>query len=207
MLEWDPVSRFPLSLAAVSVLAIASADADDRVLTLRFAPQEATGTTSVSLPEGVGGTAWAIDADDARGLDEPSVVGTGTDDDDSTFRWRTSSDLTAFVAGALRRTAEEWGLRHDPSAPRSLRGSIEEFRVVERNKPVGSSYEASVRLRVTVDGPAGGATSIGSATAQRWGRKHSGENASEVLSDALKAAFAAALGEGGLRSALAERAR
>ena len=77
------------------------------------------------------------------------------------------------------------------------------FDVDESNKALGSIYATEVRLGFVVK-DAGGKTlaeGTGMGTAHRYGHAHSPENINEVLSDALKEAYANVLADPGLQRA------
>ena len=91
------------------------------------------------------------------------------------------------------------------SADRVLVVSVTRFYIDESNKALGSIYTSEVKLSYTLK-TGGGKTlaeGVGTGSTHRYGRAHSEENINEVLSDALKEAFASVLNDSGVQSAWA----
>lgn len=163
----------------------------DPSLELQFVPQEATDAPNPDLTAATIGTPLRIELEDAREIDDPAVVGDGTNDDDELFAWRTTSDVHTFVSAASRRTLSEWGLTLDDQAKRVLRLRMVRFAVSERNLPFGSTYAAETRFVFeAIEDGAVVAQGVGFGEARRYGEELSGANVSEVLSDSLKEALA-----------------
>jgi hypothetical protein len=130
------------------------------------------------------------------------VIGDGTNGDDQSFPIRASGDVVAFVDSTLQSVAKDWSIATG-SKERVLTLSITRFSVNESNKAVGSIYAADVKLAFDLADAKGHslARGIGSGEAHRYGRARSGDNCNEVLSDALKDAFAGVLTDSALQSA------
>jgi hypothetical protein len=75
--------------------------------------------------------------------------------------------------------------------------------VREADQAMGSSYAAEARVVFAFRTPTGNTVAEGTAagSARRYGRKRSAENCTEVLSDAIKEAYARLLDDPGLQAA------
>jgi len=100
-----------------------------------------------------------------------------------------------YLADTLTAVAEDWGLKVDRGADRVLTLKVVRFSVDESNKAVGSVYASEVKLTYTLADRGGRRLMDGAASgsAHRYGRARSADNINEVLSDALKEAFAEVL--------------
>jgi len=130
--------------------------------------------------------------EDARPPSEVSIVGEGTDDDDHPFPWRAANSIPDFTKEILLRTAQGWGVRFEQAADLSLVVRLTRFFVSEKDQAVGSTYAADVRISFELREPEAKilASSTASGSARRYGRKRSADNCNEVLSDAMKQAYA-----------------
>jgi hypothetical protein len=187
--------RSRMIIAGVALLAAGTLVARDSrkelTVNLKFTPQEGVQSNSPDLTPGVLERTIAVRVEDGRGGDA-AVVGQGTDDDDQAFPVRASSDVVAYVTGALRDVAAGWGLKLADKPDRVLTLRLMRFFVDESNKAVGSVYAAEVKLTYVLADQNGKKLLEGAASgsAHRYGRARSGDNANEVLSDSLKEAFA-----------------
>lgn len=175
----------------------ASAMQKDLLVALKFTPQESVRSISVALPSSILDRPVEIKVDDTRTIEDPRVIGTGTDDDDRPFPIRSSVDVPQFVRDAVVQITSTYSIKTASSADRKLTLRLTRFVVNESNKAIGSTYMAEVHLAYTLSDGAGAviAESAAGGTATRYGRARSGANCSEVLSDALKDAFAKVLGD------------
>lgn len=170
---------------------------------LKFIPQEGVETTSLDFEPAFLERSVEIRVEDGRRIADPSIVGQGTDDDDRKFPIKTETDVVAYVTETTRAVGEEWGLKTSSPADRLLTIKVTRFFVDESNKALGSIYQAEVKLAFSLQDAAGKTIDdgIASGDATRYGRSASTENYNEVLSDALKDAFANVLSDPGLQAA------
>jgi hypothetical protein len=186
------------SLACVSLPALCA----DITVPLVFQPQESATSIDVpSLPPSLLDKPVALAVTDARG-DSSDRIGQGTDDDDSTFAYRSAQPVGDFVTSVLARLSSGSGIHLDPAAPLQLKLRLTSFSIDESNKPFGSMYAGVVRFAFTVE-RAGKTLSEGATegSARRFGQSASAENVAEVLSDATKEAFASVLANPRLQAA------
>jgi uncharacterized lipoprotein YajG len=175
------------------------------VVNLKFKPQEGVASNSTSIPPAMREKSVDIRVEDGRGESEPVKIGQGTGGDDKTFPIRASSDIKPFLKETLDSVAKDWSLKIDSkSADRVLVVNVTRFYIDESNKALGSIYTSEVKLSYTLK--SGGKTlaeGVSTGSTHRYGRAHSEENINEVLSDALKEAFANVLNDSGVQSAWA----
>jgi hypothetical protein len=140
---------------------------------------------------------------DARNADDPLVIGRGTGGDDRTFPIRASEDIKKFIGAKLTEVAKDWGVKVQPGADRVLVLTITRFDIDESNKALGSVYASEAKLGYTLKDADGKdlVEGVGVGSTHRYGRAHSEANMNEVLSDALKEAFANVLNDGPLQRA------
>jgi uncharacterized lipoprotein YajG len=191
------MKRFAWAAAALLAMSMAngfsSADSvKERTLALQFVPQEATGSSSPTLGEGIASRPVGLTFEDKRPPTEVAVVGEGTDDDDHLFPWVSTTSVPEFAKEVFVRTVQGWGVRIEQGSDLTLAVRLARFFVSEKDQAVGSSYTAEVRVAFELKGKDGSLLSSGvsAGDARRYGRKRSAENCNEVLSDALKAAYA-----------------
>ncbi len=163
----------------------------DLLVALKFVPQEHVRAISVALPGSILDRPLEIKVDDTRAVDDPRVIGAGTDDDDRPFPIKSSVDVPQFVRDAVVQITSAYSIKTAATADRKLTLRLTRFVVNESNKALGSTYLAEVHLAYTLADGAGKviAESASAGSATRYGRARSGANCSEVLSDALKDAF------------------
>lgn len=191
-----------IAVCLVASLPARAADSGPLDISLRYVPQESVGTSVANLPLGINERPVALSMEDGRTGADPAVIGETTDDDDRVWPVR-SANLVPYINEVLTRNAGEWGIRTDPNAPLKLAGRLMRFKVSESNKAVGSTYNADVQVGFTLKDAKGQllwqGTSAGDAT--RYGRARSADNMNEVLSDALKEAYAGLFNDSGLQNA------
>ncbi|HEX3130720.1 MAG TPA: hypothetical protein VH394_25515 [Thermoanaerobaculia bacterium] len=200
-----PIAR---KLALTLLVAFAALPATAKELgpfniTLRYSPQESVGTSVPTLMLGVSDIPVRLSIEDGRTIADPAVIGDSTDDDDRVWPVRAATDLLGWANEVLLKNAGEWGIRVSDSAPFQLKGSLLRFMVNESNKPVGSVYNADIRVAFRLLDSRGNLLWEGNAAgdATRYGKSRNEDNVNEVLSDALKEAYATALGDTGLQNA------
>lgn len=130
---------------------------------------------------------------DARGGDDPAVVGAQRERGKDVYLWRAEQPVAAAVAGFTRTVLEGFSVRVGDEAESGLTLKLTRYRVAETSETFGSSYRAEVRMEATLLDRAGGLV---------WTREISGE-ASRSGPDA-RAAICNELLSLALRDALAE---
>ena len=175
----------------------------DRVMDLRFVPQESTGAPSPTLSGTMVARPASLLFEDGRQLSDKAIIGEGTGDDDEVFIWRTSNDVKAFAEDVFLKTVPTWGVQLDPKAELLLNVKLMQYFVREADQAVGSTYAAEARVVFALKASAGEVLAEGTAagSAHRYGRKRSAENCSEVLSDAIKEAYAKLIDDSRLQTA------
>ncbi len=177
-------------------------------LTLRFVPQESIGAHG---PSGAGVSSLKpirLAFVDARDLADRSVVGQGQSNDDELLPVRTTSDVGEFCMSVLHQVAGEWGVAVKENADLLLEVRLVHFFSMESDKAVGSTYRSDARVEYSLKNDRGDTLYTGSAGGgtKRYGRSRNLENVNEVLSDALKEAYANMIDDSSLRAALSANA-
>lgn len=193
-------AAFRFTCAVLFALPLIAAPKPLRV-PLTFTPQEGTSATSVTLDPAASEIPLSVVFREARSGNS-LLLGEGTNDDDESFDIVALTDPLAFVRASAGLVFTTWRVPVKDGAERSLDLELRQFRADESNKAVGSTYAATVALRyvlrrgqnVLVAGDASGSS-------QRYGRKRSVANCSEVLSDALKDALASILDDATVQQA------
>ncbi|HEV7425399.1 MAG TPA: SHOCT domain-containing protein [Thermoanaerobaculia bacterium] len=197
--------RMVCALVAVSLTAVAYGRGNLKELTvpLKYLPQEGVHQTSADIPPSLFKDAVEIRVEDARKLDDPLVIGQGTGGDDKRFPIHADHDPIAFIQEMVTGISKEWTLKQERPAARTLILQVSRFYVDESNKALGSIYGTEVKFAFTLKDARGKvlAEGSGTGTAHRYGHAHSSENINEVLSDALKEAYANVLADPGLQKA------
>ena len=190
-------------VALIATAAYGRGNRTDMTVTLKFTPQEGVTSTNVDLPTELLTRPVAIRVEDARSLPDPLVIGHGTGGNDKVFPIHADRDVIAFVRETLGDIAGQWSVKQDKSANRILTLQLVRFDVEESNKAVGSVYTSDVRFAFKLKDAQGKtlADGTGAGSTHRYGKGHSGENCNEVLSDALKEAFANVISNSDLRRA------
>lgn len=177
-----------LSLSAAAVFA-RGATPKELVVDLKFKPQEGVASNTANLPPSMLEKSADIRVEDKRGGDA-AVIGQGTGGDDRTFPIKSSTSVKGFVADTVKSVAKDWGVKSGND--RVLTLEVTKFYIDESNKALGSVYTAEVKVGYVLKTSGGKVLAEGAETGSthRYGRAHSEENINEVLSDALKEAFA-----------------
>ncbi len=161
-------------------------------ITLEYRPQQSVAATVANVSGAMLERPVALRFEDDRQRDDPSVIGSRTDDDDRKIALRATSDLLEFVRDNFRSAARDWGVRFDSDAGLTLVVRVLETKITETNQAVGATYNAVVRLAYALESGSGeklvSNTALGDAS--RYGKKFSNDNCNEVLSDAMLEAFA-----------------
>ena len=197
-------STMVLVLTISTAIGLSRADSvKERTLALQFVPQDTTGSRSPTLGEGITSRPAGLTFEDKRPPSEVALVGEGTDDDDHLFPWRSTTPIPDFAKEVFVRTVQGWGVRIEEGTDLTLVVRLTRFFVSEKDQAVGSSYTADVRVAFELKGRDGTLLSSGVASgdARRYGRKRSADNCNEVLSDAMKEAYANVFDQPGLQAA------
>jgi hypothetical protein len=170
---------------------------------LQFVPQESVGSNVSQISPAMLQKPVLLRFEDARQENDRGVIGRGSNDADQPFPIVTQSDLLGYVTQTLTKVTDDWGIKTGTSAATILTVRLIRFHVEESNKAVGSTYAAEVRLGFAVSNKSGSVLTEGTALgdSHRYGRARSAANCNEVLSDALKAAYANVLSDHGLQEA------
>lgn len=193
-------------LVVVLLASLAASARDTRkelVVNLAFTPQEGVEVTSADLPPAVLERPVSLAVEDGRAQEARATIGQGTNDDDDTFPVRASGELVPYLTATTREIATGWGVKLSDSADRVLTLRPTRFFVDEGNKAVGSVYAAEVKFTYVLSDRRGKKLAEGAASgsAHRYGRARSVDNCNEVLSDALKEAFANVVADSRLQQA------
>jgi hypothetical protein len=190
-------------LLSLATLAQARGNLKELTVPLKFTPQEGVHESSADLPPTLLNQPVEIRVEDARKLDDPLLIGQGTGGDDKRFPVHADHDVVAFVQEVATSVAKEWALKIERPAARTLVLQLSRFNIEESNKALGSIYAADVKFAYILKDSRGRtlAEGAGSGTAHRYGHAHSPENINEVLSDALKEAYANVLADKPLQTA------
>jgi hypothetical protein len=132
---------------------------------------------------------------DARGLDDPTVVGAHREKGKDTYLWRVVMPIVPEVTPLVTRLLNDWSVRLAPESDFGLRVDLERYYVNERSETFGSNYVAEVRLRMTLTAHDGGTLWTGEASgdAKRPGVDGRVAMFNEAMSIALRAALAQGL--------------
>jgi hypothetical protein len=178
-----------------TLLATAAAAADTApVVTLKFTPQEGAHATSPDIPPSLLSTPLRVVFEDDRQGVDAKVVGEVVEDEKSD-PVRAANDVAGFTKDVFLRVAGEWGLKVVPGSSRVLAVKCIRFFVSQNHKTVGAMFASEARFiftltergRVIWEGTVSGG-------AHRYGKRNE-ENLNEVLSDALKEAYANGLSD------------
>ncbi|HEV7764558.1 MAG TPA: SHOCT domain-containing protein [Thermoanaerobaculia bacterium] len=188
---------------ALTLLFSFAAMAKDLTVNLKFVPQEGVQSESPDIPPAMLEQPYELRVEDGRAAADALTIGQGTDDDDHKFPIRAGSDVIPYVKDTLSELSADWGLKTAKPGPRVLTVKLSRFFIDESNKALGSMYASEVKLSWVLSDAKGTklAEGAGSGSANRYGRSRSGDNISEVLSDALKEAFTDVLATHSLQTA------
>jgi hypothetical protein len=132
---------------------------------------------------------------DARGADDPAVVGAQRAKGEDVYLWRASQPVAPAVQELATQMLNTWSVRVAPDAEFGLRLELLRFYVTERSETFGSNYVAEVHFKVAFVDKAGNVLWAGEAsgTAKRPGVDARASMCNEALSVALRGALAQAL--------------
>ena len=191
------------ALTAVFLAAGAIHAASDLVIPMKFVPTTTPGDVAAALRDGLSNRAVALSIVDERSVKARDLIGEGTSDNDELFKIRTAGHFPSFMKASLEGRMNAWGVLFRADSNLILEVHVARYFVREKNEVVGSTFNAEVQLPFTLRDRAGTVFSEGTAmgTAKRYGRKRSGENCNEVLSDALEQAAANVINTASLQDA------
>jgi hypothetical protein len=203
MMRWDGW-RWTLLTVVLAAVLPAAVQGEGMKVTLRYSPQESTHATTPDLPPSLLNGPVDVLFEDARPATDKDVIGEVVDDDKKSAI--TASGVADYAKKALFDNVAGWGIKVTPGAPRVLTVKLVRFFVSENPKAIGAMFGSEVRALVSYadhkkvlwEGTATGTT-------HRYGKKNE-ENVNEVLSDAIKEAYANAFSDTGLAQALSGRA-
>lgn len=196
----------------LSLLVTGVAEAADKgifTISLRYMPQESVATSNAVLLPGMTERPVNLSIAEGRAGDDPAVIGDSSDDNDRVWPVRASNDVIGWANEVLKKNATDWGIKTSADAPLALAGKLTRFRVVESNKAVGSTYNAEAQVAFTLKDSQGRTLWEGAASgdATRYGKSRSQENTNEVVSDAIKEAYASLFNDAGLQNAWLGKAK
>ncbi|HEY8713311.1 MAG TPA: YajG family lipoprotein [Thermoanaerobaculia bacterium] len=197
---------FLLMLALAGAAYGRGATPKELVVNLKFKPQEEVHSSTANIPPSMLEKSVAIHIVEKRNESDAKVIGQGTGGDDKTFPIKAAADIKPFLEETLESVAKSFGLKvSEKGGDRTLVVTVTRFFIDEGNKALGSVYSSEVKLAYTLKTSGGKTLTEGATTgsAHRYGRAHSEQNINEVLSDALKEAFANVLDESKLQDAWA----
>lgn len=188
---------------AFTLLLSFAAMAKDLTVNLKFVPQEGVQSESPDISPAMLEQPYELRVEDGRAAADALTIGQGTDDDDRKFPIRAGSEVIPYVKDTLHELSADWGLKTAEPGQRVLTVKLSRFFIDESNKALGSMYASEVKLSWVLSDAKGAklAEGAGSGSANRYGRSRSGDNISEVLSDALKEAFTDVLATHSLQTA------
>jgi hypothetical protein len=167
-------------------------------VTLQYLPQESTHASTPDLPVALLNTPVDVVFEDARQGDK-EVIGEVVDDGKSSPI--TASGVAEYAKKVLLDNASGWGLKVTPGADRMLTVKLIRFFVSENPKAIGAMFGSEARVLVSyAERRKGLWEGSATGTTHRYGKRND-ENVNEVLSDALKEAYANAFSDSGLQQA------
>jgi hypothetical protein len=192
-----------LLLGCSAIPLFARGNLKELTVPLKFVPQEGVQSNTADLPPALLDQAVELRVEDARKLPDLLVIGKGTGGDDKSFPIHADREVRAFLQETLAGIGTEWSLKQAAPAKRVLVIQLTGYSVDEANKALGSIYTADVKLGFALRDASGRtlASGVGSGSTHRYGHAHSADNINEVMSDALKEAYANVLGDSMLQTA------
>jgi hypothetical protein len=174
-------------------------------ITLRFAPQEATGAATPTMTRDLTTLEVRLVFEDGRAVPDKAIVGEGMTDNDERYPVRATNDVIEFARTVFERVSTSWAFTLSEDADLVLDCRLLHFFVREADQAVGSMYAADVRLACSVKNPDGATLFEGTSSGdtRRYGKSRNENNQNEVLSDAMKECYVHMLDQDGLRDARA----
>lgn len=178
-----------------------AAQAADNREPLRVQLQAPAAKTAAQNATGNPGRGVGLRVEDGRGDAAGAVIGRATSDDDVLFPIIATNEVAPFVQGVVQQTLLSWGIDSAAENDGTLRLRYTQLDINEKNRAVGATYIAEVKLDWTLLNRAGREVSHGSVygTTDHYGKGRSVENVNETLSDAIKSALAQLANEPGFR--------
>lgn len=198
-----------MALSLLIVLRAGARESGPLTMALQYTPQESVGSSSAVLAPGMADRPVRLSMVDGRAGNDPKVIGEISDHDDKVFPVYASNDVAAWATEVLKKNAADWGIKVAPDAPLSLSGKLTHLRLVASTKALGSTYTVEIQVAFTLSDARGRTLWEGAAKgeATRYGHARSAENANEVLSDAIKEAYANIFNDPGLQGAWLGKSR
>jgi len=198
-----------VALSLLIALRAGARESGPFTMALQYTPQESVGTSSAVLAPGMADRPARLSMADGRAGTDPTIIGEISDHDDKVFPIHASNDVVAWANEVLKKNAADWGIKASPDAPLSLAGKLTQLRLNASTKALGSTYTVEVQVAFTLADAKGRTLWEGAAKgdATRYGHARSAENANEVLSDAIKEAYANVINDPGLQSAWMGKSR
>ena len=184
-----PIStKLAMLLAGLSVFSAAHAADNREPFSVRL--QAPPVKVAAPNPPGKAMRGVGLRVEDGRGDAAGAVIGHATSDDDVLFPIIASNEVTPFVQDVAQQALSGWGIDGAAAKDGTLRLRYAQFDIDEKNRAVGATYVAEVKLDWTLLNRAGREVSHGSVygTTDHYGKGRSAENINETLSDALKSA-------------------
>ena len=188
------------AVAAILVASAASAASKPITLELRLPAKPAVPRPEMAALLTAGPLSLVVV--DARGADDPTVVGAQRAKGKDLYLWRVVQPIVPEVAGLITRLLDRWSVHVAPESDFGLRLALTSYYVNERSETFGSNYVAEVRFRVDVVDKTGNVLWTGEAggEAKRAGVDGRAAMCNEALSLALQRALAQALSSVTLRT-------
>jgi hypothetical protein len=182
---------FAAAAAAVSAVAAASKPID-----LAYKLPKKTPVVRPALPESLTAAPVRLELSDARGADDPAVVGAQRQKGTDLYLWRAQQPVVPAVAGFVEQILKGWSVAVAPTADTRLAIKLTRYYVNEKSEMFGSSYRAEVRLTAALEDGAGAVlwTREAGGSAERDGPDARSATCNELLSLALRDALIEALG-------------
>ena len=140
-LSWPPIA------AAILIATIAlPAKPNITSFQLEFTPQQRVAAAEVVLHRSLQEHPVQLRLVDERPVNDPSVFGSRTDDDDGVFDLQATNQVLPFVEQVIVRLLREWGVTVEHDAELVLATSLRQFTVTETNQAVGATFETAVRF-------------------------------------------------------------
>jgi hypothetical protein len=132
---------------------------------------------------------------DARGVDDPTIVGAQRDKGKDVYFWRVVQPIVPEVTRVMTQLLNDWSIHVAPESEFGLRVELVRFYVNEKSETFGSTYVAEARLKLTLTDRAGGTLWTGEAggDAKRTGVDGRAAMFNEAMSVALREALARGL--------------
>jgi len=131
---------------------------------------------------------------DARGADDPAVVGGQRVKGEDVYTWRSEQPVVPAVEAQVSQVLQGWSVRVAPDADFKLRLALMKYYVNERSDTFGSTYIAEVRFMVSLTDRADGVLWTGEASGES---KRPGVDArASMCNEALSFALSRALAQG-----------